>query len=82
VTLTWNSVLTADPAVTSCNIYHSTADGVTKNNGAVSSITADSHPTQSAIATFTIGTKYYFVVTAVNASGESTESSPEVSITP
>lgn len=65
--ISWNTVTTA----TSYNIYWSTTSGVTKTNGTkISNLT--SPYTHSGI---TNGTAYYYVVTAVNSFGESTESS-------
>lgn len=73
VTLTWNASSTTDPAITSYNIYYSTLPYVTKANGAATTGLSPSPPL-SAAATLTNGTTYYFVVTAVNAYGESMES--------
>ena len=73
VTLTWNASSTTDPAITSYNIYYSTLPYVTKANGAVTTGLSPSPPL-SAVATLTNGTTYYFVVTVVNAYGESMES--------
>jgi hypothetical protein len=67
IRVSWNPVSTA----TSYNIYYSTVNGVTKLNGTkigpFTSSPAD-------VASLTSGTTYYFVVTAVNAGGESSES--------
>ena len=72
-TISWSAVTGA----TSYNIYHSTTSPVSKATGTkVAVITSP-----SVILPLTNGTKYYFVVTAVNASGES-ENSTEVSATP
>ncbi len=72
VTISWNTVSVA----TSYNIYWSTASGVTKSNGTkISNVT---HPyTHTGRDN---GTTYYYVVTAVNSFGESSESS-QVSVT-
>ncbi|MBI5344264.1 MAG: fibronectin type III domain-containing protein [Deltaproteobacteria bacterium] len=73
VTISW----TAATGATSYNVYWSTASGVTKTTGA--QITDAASPyTHSGL---TNGTTYYYVVTAVNSYGESSESS-EVSATP
>jgi fibronectin type 3 domain-containing protein len=72
VTLTWDDV----PGATSYNIYLSDKPGVTKKNGAKISNVKNPHK----ISELKKGIKYYFVVTAVNASGESKESE-EFSIT-
>ncbi len=72
VTLTWTSVSNA----TSYNVYYSTTSGVTKVNG--TKLTSVGTPfVQTGLSA---GTTYYYVVTSVNASGESVES-PEVSAT-
>jgi fibronectin type 3 domain-containing protein len=73
VTLTWNASSTTDPAITSYNIYYSTLPYVTKANGAATTGLSPSPPL-SAAASLTNGATYYFVVTAVNAYGESMES--------
>ena len=72
VTLTWDEV----PGATSYNIYWSDKPGVTKKNGTKISNVKNPHK----IAELKMGEKYYFVVTAVNASGES-KGSEEFSIT-
>ena len=72
VTLAWDDV----PGATSYNIYWSDKPGVTKNNGTKISNAQNPHK----IAELKKGKKYYFVVTAVNASGES-KGSEEFSIT-
>jgi hypothetical protein len=66
VTLKWNDV----PNATSYNIYWSNKPGVTKKNGTKISNVKNPHK----ITGLKKGGKYYFVVTAVNASGESKES--------
>ena len=66
VTLTWDDV----PGATSYNIYWSDKPGVTKKNGIKISNVKNPHK----LSELKMGEKYYFVVTAVNASGESKES--------
>ena len=66
VTLTWQDV----PNATSYNIYWSEKPGVTKNNGTKISNVKNPYEMQG----LKKGEKYYFVVTAVNASDESKES--------
>ena len=66
VTLTWGNV----PNATSYNIYWSHKPGVTKRNGIKISHVKNPHK----ITGLKVGKKYYFVVTAVNATGESKES--------
>ena len=73
VTVSWNPVSGA----TSYNIYWSTSGGVTVATG-TQILGATSPYVQSGL---TAGATYYYVVTAVNANGESTASSP-VSATP
>ena len=72
VTLTWDDV----PGATSYNIYWSDEPGVTKKNGNKISNVKNPHK----ITELKKGGKYYFVVTAVNASNESNVSE-EISIT-
>ena len=73
VSISWTSVSGA----TSYNIYWSTTTGVTKTTG--TKLTGVASPyTQTGL---TNGTTYYYVVTAVNSYGESSESS-QVSGTP
>ena len=72
-TISWSGVTGA----TSYNIYYSTTTGVTKTTG-----TKVAGAISPKVFTGLIqGTQYYFVVTAVNANGESVESS-QVSATP
>ena len=66
VTLAWDAV----PNATSYNIYWSDKAGVTRENGTKISNVKNPHK----IKGLKRGGKYYFVVTAVNASGESKES--------
>lgn len=73
VTISWNEVSGA----TSYNIYWSTTPGVTKSTGQkIPGVTSSYTHTG-----LTNGTTYYYVVTAVNSTGESAESS-EVSAVP
>ena len=69
----WNAVSGAS----SYNIYYATTPGVTKSTG----IKIENATSPYEISGLTNGTPYYFVVTAVNAFGESSEST-EVSATP
>ena len=74
VALNWSASATA----TSYNIYYSTITGVTPVNGTkVSGVAATSY-TQNSL---TNGTPYFFIVTAMNAGGESAPSI-QVSATP
>lgn len=73
VTLNWSPVAGA----TSYNIYRGTAPGVTKATG--TKVSGVQSP--NVVSGLTNGTPYYFVVTAVNAAGESVESA-EVFATP
>ena len=66
VTFAWDNV----PGATSYNIYWSDKLGVTKKNGIKISNVKSPHT----ITELKNGETYYFVVTAVNASGESKES--------
>jgi fibronectin type 3 domain-containing protein len=67
ISVTWTAVTDA----TSYNVYYSTTAGVTKLNGTK---VADA-VSPKVITGLTNGTTYYFVATAVNAAGESVESS-------
>lgn len=73
VMISWSSVSGA----TSYNIYWSTTTGVTKTSG--TKITGATSPYTH--TTLTNGTIYYYIVTAVNSSGESVESA-QASATP
>lgn len=78
-TISWVSV----PGATSYNLYMASQSSVTKNNyssktGGMKHENVTSPYTHTGL---TSGTTYYFVVTAVNSAGESSESS-EVSTTP
>jgi fibronectin type 3 domain-containing protein len=66
VTLTWDDI----PNTISYNIYWSDKPGVTKKNGNKIANVKNPHK----IVGLKKGEKYYFVVTAINASGESKES--------
>ena len=72
VTLVWTAPTTG-VAPTSYNIYWSTLPNVTKTIGAATKGLSTTPPLTTAV-TLANGTKYYFVVTAVNANGESMES--------
>lgn len=73
VTISWSAVSGA----TSYNIYWSTTSGVTKSSG--TKISGATSPYTH--ASLTNSTKYYYIVTVVNSSGESVESA-QVSATP
>lgn len=73
VSINWSEVVDA----TSYNIYYGSAAGVTAANG--TKVTNAVAP--QIISGLTDGTRYYFVVTALNAAGESIKSS-EVSARP
>jgi len=66
VTLAWDDV----PGATSYNIYWSDKPGVNRRNGTKISNVKNPHKLNDLMK----GEKYYFVVTAVNQSGESSES--------
>ena len=66
VTLAWDNV----PGATSYNIYWSDKPGVTRRNGTKVANVKNPHKLKGLVK----GKRYYFVVTAVNASGESRES--------
>jgi inhibitor of cysteine peptidase len=72
-TISWNAVSGA----TSYNIYWSTTSGVTKTSGTKITGAASPYSHTGLIN----GTTYYYIVTAVNSFGESSESS-QVSATP
>ncbi len=72
VTLAWDNV----PDATSYNIYWSDKPGVTQQNGAKIANVANPYKMKD----LKKGKKYYFVVTAVNQSGES-KASEEFSFT-
>ena len=66
VTVAWDNV----PGATSYNIYWSDKPGVNRRNGTKIGNAKNPHEFKGLLK----GKKYYFVVTAVNASGESEES--------
>lgn len=66
VTLAWDNV----PGATAYNIYWNDKPGVTRRNGTKIGNVKNPHKLKG----LTKGKKYYFVVTAVNQSGESSES--------
>ena len=70
VDLQWNSVTGA----TSYNVYYGTAQGVTKETGVSPSSARGVTITSGEMSSLTNCVTYYFVVTAVNANGESAES--------
>ena len=73
ITLAWTDVTDA----TSYNVYYGTSAGVTPTTGTLASDVTSPHD----VTGLTNATTYYFIVTAVNANGESTASA-EVSATP
>ncbi len=75
VTLSWNRVSSA----ASYNIYRSTTTGVSKATGTKISalVVANSYADTTGLV---IGATYYYIVTAVNTNGESSESA-QVSVT-
>jgi hypothetical protein len=74
VSLSWTAIAGA----TSYNLYWGTSTGVTTTNGTKISGIATNSYTQSGL---TNGTSYYYIVAAVNATGESAPST-QVSATP
>ena len=72
-TISWSTVADA----TSYNIYYSRTSGITKATG----IKLANRISPSKVTGLNSGTRYYFIVTAVNADGESVESN-QVSATP
>jgi len=72
VTLAWDDV----PGATSYNIYYGDKPGVTRRNGTKITDAQNPHKLEGLVK----GKKYYFVVTAVNQTGESAESA-ELSFT-
>ena len=79
MTLVWMAPTTGI-APASYNIYWSTLANVTKTTGAATKGLSATSPL-TATATLANGTTYYFVVTSVNANGESMESN-ELPATP
>ena len=73
VTISWSPISGA----TSYNLYWSTTSGVTKTNGFKITGVSSSYIHRS----LTNGTTYYYILTAVNSSGESA-ASPQASATP
>jgi hypothetical protein len=73
-TLTWNPAFGA----TDYNIYYSTVDGVPADNRTLVSHAVSGQPVTGLLN----GTPYYFMVTAVNAAGESVVSTQRGPITP
>lgn len=72
VTVTWTAVANA----TSYNIYYSTTSPVTKTSG----IKIENVTSPYVVTPLINGTEYFFVVTALNAAGESVESSEKSAI--
>jgi hypothetical protein len=66
----------------SFNAYYSTSPGVTTSTGTKYAGTVSPSPVALTVPGLTNGTPYYFVVTTVNAAGESSGSAPVVSATP
>ncbi len=73
VTISWDAV----PGASSYNVYYATSSGVTRSNG--TKVTGAS--SGQTVTGLTNGIAHYFVVTALNANGESVESS-QVIISP
>ena len=74
VSLTWGTVSSA----TSYNLYYATTSGVTKTNGTkLTNVTSPAVQTRLAAAT-----TYYYIVTAVNSTGESAASIQVAATTP
>ena len=74
ITVHWNKV-DVDPAVTKYRIYIGKAKGVLKSTGVPSDITDLTEPlVATATTNINNDTTYYFVITAINANGESAES--------
>ena len=74
INITWPSVTGA----TSYNVYYSATSGVTKANGTQIVGAASPCPTTGLLS----GTSYFYVVTAVNDTGESVESAQATAKTP
>ena len=76
----WDSVARSD----SYNIYYASSPGVTKSNylGLPDGTKLMNAVSQQDIAGLTNGTVYYFIVTAVNAYGESAESAETMTTVP
>ena len=74
VALTWNPV----PGASSYNVYEGTAHGA---EGATPVLTGVTNPNNVVVGNLTTGTTYYFVVSALNAAGESGKSN-EATATP
>jgi hypothetical protein len=79
VTVSWTAPTLGTP--TSYNVYYATAADVTPGAAGVTKVAVANAATSTVISGLTNGTTYYFVVTSVNANGESGISS-EKSATP